>query len=74
VILSYFVRLLRQDFERGALQRLFDTELDDTKRVEDVKTSVLVLLSLLLLVAPAVSQTPDDNKLIVPGVRIEKWT
>ncbi len=37
-----------------------------------MKTTVLVLLSLLLLVAPAVSQTSDD-KLIVPGVRIGKW-
>jgi hypothetical protein len=26
------------------------------------------------LAAPAVSQTPDDDKLIVPGVRIGKWT
>lgn len=38
-----------------------------------MKAPVLVLLALLLLVAPAVSQTPDD-KLIMPGVRIGKWT
>ena len=38
-----------------------------------MKTAVPVLLALLLLVAPAVSQTPGDN-LIVPGVRIGKWT
>ena len=38
-----------------------------------MKAAVLVLLALLVVVAPAVSQTPDDN-LIVPGVRIGKWT
>ena len=38
-----------------------------------MKTAVPVLLALLLLVAPALSQTADDN-LIVPGVRIGKWT
>lgn len=38
-----------------------------------MKTGILLLLSLLLAVGPAASQTPDD-KLIVPGVRIGKWT
>ena len=36
-------------------------------------TAVLVTLTLVLLAPPAVSQVPDD-KLIVPGVRIGKWT
>lgn len=35
--------------------------------------AVLVILTLTLLARPAVSQVPDD-KLIVPGVRIGKWT
>ncbi len=38
-----------------------------------MKTAALVLVSLLFLVAPAVSQTPDAQ-LIVPGARIGKWT
>ena len=38
-----------------------------------MKTAVPVLLALLLLVAPAVSQAADDT-IIVPGVRIGKWT
>jgi hypothetical protein len=38
-----------------------------------MKAAVLVLLALLVVVAPAVSQIPDNN-LIVPGVRIGKWT
>jgi hypothetical protein len=40
---------------------------------ENVKSSMLVLLVLLLAAGPAVSQTSDDT-LIVPGVRIGKWT
>ena len=36
-------------------------------------TAALGVLILLLLAPPAVSQIPDD-KLIVPGVRIGKWT
>ncbi len=38
-----------------------------------MKTAALFFLVLLLLVAPAFSQTLDD-KLIVPGTRIGKWT
>jgi hypothetical protein len=38
-----------------------------------VKPIILGLLALLLSAGPAVSQTVDD-KLIVPGVRIGKWT
>jgi hypothetical protein len=34
---------------------------------------VMVTVLLLLLVAPAASQVPDDQ-LVVPGVRIGKWT
>lgn len=34
---------------------------------------VMVIVLLLLLVSPAASQVPDD-KLIVPGERIGKWT
>ncbi len=37
-----------------------------------MKTAFLVVLALLLLVAPAVSQADDDH-LIMPGVRIGKW-
>lgn len=38
-----------------------------------MQTRALILLSLLLLVAPAVSQTSDDG-FIVPGLRIGKWS
>lgn len=38
-----------------------------------MKTAMLVLLAFLFAAGPAVSQIADD-KLIVPGVRIGKWT
>src|ERR1700736_4630262 len=38
-----------------------------------MKTAVLVLLSFLVVAAPVTSQ-PSDDKLIVPGGRIGKWT
>lgn len=38
-----------------------------------MKAMAVVVLVLLLLAPPAVSQAPDD-KLIVPGQRIGKWT
>ena len=38
-----------------------------------MKIGSLLLLSLLLAVGPAASQAPDDE-LIVPGVRVGRWT
>ena len=38
-----------------------------------MRTAILLLLTVLLLAPRAVAQAPDD-KLIVPGVRIGKWT
>jgi len=37
-----------------------------------MKTGILIVLSLLLLVLPALCGPPDDNH-IVPGTRIGKW-
>ncbi len=39
-----------------------------------MKAMAVVVLVLLLLAPPAVSQVVPDDKLIVPGVRIGKWT
>jgi hypothetical protein len=64
---------VRQDLEAPACRDLLGTSQDGPKGVENMKTAALVLVSLLLLVAPAASQTTNDN-LVVPGVRIGKWT
>lgn len=38
-----------------------------------MRTAILLVLAILCITCPAVSQ-PADDKLIVPGVRIGKWT
>jgi hypothetical protein len=39
-----------------------------------MRAAILLLLMVVALAAPVISQTPDDDKLIVPGDRIGKWT
>jgi len=52
---------------------LADSALPHPFEVMAMKAMTVVVLFLLLLAPPAVSQVPDD-KLIVPGQRIGKWT
>lgn len=38
-----------------------------------MRAAGMLLLVILMLASPAISQTHDD-KLIIPGVRVGKWT